>query len=113
MEYSTIAPFERFAKLKRLIEVRKRWWHHSGKTAYFERQWKPSKWTQRARLVFVCQKCKVQYKDPVQLELSVPFVWGYDFKVIVINQRIRACWPSIISRVRMNGPLRTESRLPD
>jgi hypothetical protein len=90
VKYSSIVPFDNFSKLKRLIEVRKRWWHNSGKTAHFERQWNPSKWTQSARCVFVRQKSKVQYKDPVQLELFVPIVWDYDFRVIVINKRMRA-----------------------
>jgi len=57
---------------------------------YFERQCRPGKWTQRALFAFVRQKNKVQYKGPVQLDLFVPFVRDYDFKVIVTNQRIRA-----------------------
>lgn len=90
VEYSISVPFERFAKLKRLIEARRQWWRHSGRIAYFEKQWKPAKWTRRARFVFVRQRNKVQSKEPVQLDLFVPFAWGYDFKVIVTNKRIRA-----------------------
>jgi len=90
VEYSISVPFERFAKLKRLIEARRQWWRHSGRMAYFEKQWKPAKWTRRARFVFVRQRNKVQSKEPVQLDLFVPFAWGYDFKVIVTNKRIRA-----------------------
>lgn len=90
VEYSISVPFERFAKLKRLIEARWQWWRHSGRMAYFEKQWKPAKWTRRARFVFVRQRNKVQSKEPVQLDLFVPFAWGYDFKVIVTNKRIRA-----------------------
>jgi len=90
VEYSISVPFERFVKLKRLIEARRQWWRHSGKIAYFEMQWKPSKWKRRARFVFVRQRSKVQSKEPVQLDLFTPFVWGYDFKVIVTNKRIRA-----------------------
>ena len=90
VEYSISVPFERFAKLKRLIEARRQWWRHSGRMAYFEKQWKPAKWTRRARFVFVRQRNKVQSKEPVQLDLFVPFAWGYEFKVIVTNKRIRA-----------------------
>jgi Transposase DDE domain group 1 len=90
VQYSISVPFERFAKLKRLIEVRRHWWRHSGKIAYFEQQWKPGNWARRARFVFVRQRSKVQSKEPVQLDLFVPFVWGYDFKVIVTNKRLRA-----------------------
>lgn len=90
VQYSISVPFERFAKLKRLIEARRQWWRHNGRIAYFERQWKPSTWTRRARFVFVRQRNKVQSKEPVQLDLFVPFAWGYDFKVIVTNKRIQA-----------------------
>jgi len=90
VEYSLSVPFERFAKLKRLIEARKHWWRHNGKIAYFEMQWKPSKWKRRARFVFVRQRSKIQSREPVQLDLFVPFAWGYDFKVMVTNKRIRA-----------------------
>lgn len=90
VQYSISVPFERFAKLKRLIETRRQWWRHNGRVAYFEKQWKPAKWTRRARFVFVRQRNKVQSREPVQLDLFVPFAWGYDFKVIVTNKRIRA-----------------------
>ena len=90
VEYSISVPLERFAKLKRLIEARRQWWRHNARMAYFEKQWKPAKWTRRDRFVFVRQRNKVQSREPVQLDLFVPFAWGYDFKVIVTNKRIRA-----------------------
>ena len=90
VQYSISVPFERFAKLKHLIEARRQWWRHNSRVAYFEKQWKPAKWTRRARFVFVRQRNKVQSKEPVQLDLFAPFAWGYDFKVIVTNKRIRA-----------------------
>jgi hypothetical protein len=90
VEYSISVPFERFAKLKRLAERRRNWRRHNARIAYFERQWKPDTWQQRARFIFVRQRNKVQSKEPVQLDLFTPFVWGYDFKVMVTNKRIGA-----------------------
>ena len=118
VQYSISVPFERFAKLKRLIEARRHWWRQCGRIAYFEKQWKSGKWTRRARFVFVRQKSKVQSKEPVQLDLFVPFAWVYDFKGHRDQQahpgRQAAGFPNGRgSQERVFAELKTDSQLED
>ena len=47
--------------------------------SYFETAWKPKRWDQRFRFVFVRTRTKKQYKGPVQLDLFIPHEYGYKF----------------------------------
>ena len=87
VEFTISVPFERFAELKKIIEGRKRWHGLNGVWSCFETQWKPKKWDERYRFVFVRQKTKKQNKEPIQLDLFIPHEYGYDFKVIVTNKQ--------------------------
>jgi len=90
VEFTISVPFERFVELKSRIE-RRRWWQRLGQAlSYFELRWKPKAWTRRYRFVFVRTRTAVRDKDPVQLDLFTPQVYGYEFKVIVTNKKIRA-----------------------
>ena len=90
IEFTVSVPFERFAELKRKIEQR-RWWHRvNGEVSYFETCWKPKKWNQPFRFVFVRSKARRQHKEPVQLDLFIPYQYGYDFKVIVTNKQLKS-----------------------
>jgi len=93
VEYTISVPFERFAKLKAMIEGRRRWWpmlgRHSG-TAHFEKSWKPESWARRARFLFIRKKVKVQTKGPIQLDLFEPVEEGLEYKVVVTNKKGRA-----------------------
>ena len=51
---------------------------------------KPKSWQRRHRFVFIRRCTKVQHKEPVQLDLFVPFEYGYEFKVIVTNKTLSA-----------------------
>ena len=86
VEFTISVPFERFAELKGMIEGRKRWHIFNETWAYFETRWKPKRWDHRARFVFVRQKTKQQYREPIQLDLFIPHEYGYDFRVIVTNK---------------------------
>jgi hypothetical protein len=89
IEFSVSVPFERFAELKGMIEGRKRWRRLNREISYFETPWKPKSWDERFRFVFVRTRAKKQHKGPVQLDLFIPYEYGYDFKVIVTNKALK------------------------
>ena len=90
VQFTISVPFERFAVLKALIESRKRWRRLNGQCSFFEANWKPSSWDERYRFVFVRNQNRKQHKGAVQLDLFIPYEYGYDFKVIVTNKLISA-----------------------
>jgi hypothetical protein len=95
VEFSISVPFERFVELKSMIEKRKRWHNINGEVSYFESHWKPKSWPRRCRFVMVRTLAKKQQKGPVQLDLFVPYEYGYEFKVIVTNKDLSP--PALIS----------------
>ena len=90
IEFTISVPFERFVALKRMIEGRKRWYTINDDLSYFETQWKPKSWPRRCRFVMIRTLAKQQQKGPVQLDLFVPYEYGYEFKVIVTNKELSA-----------------------
>lgn len=88
VEFTISVPFERFAALKALIEQRKRWRRLNGQCRFFDTDWKPAKWDARYRFVVIRSTNRQQYKGPVQLDLFIPYEYGYDFKVIVTNKPV-------------------------
>lgn len=89
VEFTISVPFERFTELKGMIEQRRRWWSLDAETSYFESSWKPQSWDHRFRFVFIRTRSKKQQKGPLQLDLFVPYEYGYTFKVIVTNKTLR------------------------
>jgi len=90
VEFTVSVPFERFVELKGMIEGRKRWRRLGHGVWYFETPWKPQSWNRRFRFVFVRTRVKRQHKGPVQLDLFIPYEYGYDFKVIITNKSLTA-----------------------
>lgn len=91
IEFSVTVPFERFVELKGMIQGRKRWRRVDSEVTYFESRWKPKKWDQRFRFLFIRSEVKRrQDKGPVQLDLFIPYESGYDFKVVVTNKKLKA-----------------------
>jgi hypothetical protein len=90
IEYTISVPFERFAQLKAMIENRRRWYVLDQQQDYFETRWKPKTWDRRHRFVFVRQRSKIQYKEPVQLDLFIPYEFGHTFKVVLTNKSLTA-----------------------
>jgi hypothetical protein len=90
VEFTISVPFERFAQLKKKVESRSFWWRLNKDLSYFEFRWKPKKWNHRHRFLVVRTRAVVRDKDPIQLDLFVPHVYGYEFKVVVTNKTIRA-----------------------
>ena len=90
VEYTISVPFEHFAKLKTPIEQRSRWYTLDQQYDYFESKRKPKSWRNRHRLIFVRQQVKVQSKQPVQLDLFIPYEYGYSFKAVLTNKALGA-----------------------
>lgn len=90
VEFTISVPFERLAALKRRIEAKRQWRYFDCETAYFEIRWKPKVWKWRHRFVVIRQEQKLQSKGPVQLDLFVPYQYGFEFKVIVTNKTATA-----------------------
>ena len=88
VEFTISVPFERFCGLKARVEARKRWRRVNAKTAYFELSWKPKSWKRRSRFLVIRSQRPAQRPGPLQLDLFIPQVVGYEFKVIVTNKRI-------------------------
>lgn len=86
VKFTASVPFERFSKLKKIIEDRKRWYKIDGRWSYFETNWKPNSWDDSFRFVFTRKKNKKQRKGPLQLKLFEPVDFDYDYKVIVTNK---------------------------
>jgi hypothetical protein len=89
IEFTLSVPFERFTELKGMIEQRKRWKYLDGETSFFEADWKPKSWDTQFRFVFIRTRSKKQQKGPIQLDLFVPYEYGYEFKVIITNKTLR------------------------
>lgn len=90
IEYSISVPFERLGALKEQIESRRRWHRINRQCDYFEIQWKPKCWLERHRFIAVRKTVKKQTKQPVQLDLFIPYEQGYEFKVIITNKTTTA-----------------------
>ncbi len=88
VEFTVSVPFERFAELKKKIEARQRWQRMGCDVSFFEENWKPKVWNRRFRFLFVRTLAKRQQKGPVQLDLFLPYEYGYDFKVVITNKAI-------------------------
>ena len=79
-----------FVSGKVLTVHRKRWRRLNGQYSFFEMDWKPASWDARYRFVFTRSQNRKQYKGAVQLDLFIPYEYGYDFKVIVTNKPVSA-----------------------
>jgi hypothetical protein len=88
IEFTVSVPFERFVELKGKIEGRRRWRRLGSEVSCFEESWKPKVWNRRFRFLFVRTRAKRQQKGPVQLDLFLPYEYGYDFKVVVTNKTL-------------------------
>jgi hypothetical protein len=90
VEFSISVPFERFAELKALIEKREHWHPLDPQCHFFETDWKPKSWDVSHRFLFIRTRSRIQHKGVVQLDLFIPYEYGYDFKVVVTNKRLSA-----------------------
>jgi hypothetical protein len=87
VEFTISVPFERFSELKKMIDGRRRWRYFNGELSFFDTNWKPKKWDDKFRFLFIRKRVKQQSKEAVQLDLFVPQQYGLEFKVIVTNKQ--------------------------
>jgi len=90
VEFTISVPFARLLDLKSRIEKRRRWSRVNSQVSYFELRWKPKSWKRRARFLAIRTVNAVQRKGPLQLDLFIPQLFGYEFKVVVTNKAISA-----------------------
>jgi hypothetical protein len=86
VEFTLSVPFERFVELKKQIQERSRWRTLDATWSCFVCAWKPKKWKKAYRFLFIRQRYATIRKEPIQLDLFVPYEYGYEFKVIVTNK---------------------------
>ena len=72
VEFTALAPFERFPALKRMIEGRRRWRRIDEELSFLESQRKPDNWTERYRFLFIRTRVRRQNNEPIQLDFFVP-----------------------------------------
>jgi hypothetical protein len=83
-------PYERFTEFKGVVNRPKRWRQLNERCEFFEIHWKPKRWNENYRFVFIRTCKRRQYKEPVQLDVFIPYEYGYDSKVIITNMRLSA-----------------------
>jgi hypothetical protein len=78
-------PFERFPKLKAIIEARRRFRRIDAELSFFESDWKPDKWNRSYRVLVIRKRVRKQVKGPLQLDLFKPVAQDFEYKVIATN----------------------------
>ena len=91
VEYTISVPFERYSTIKVHVQERKRWRRVCNDTQYFEKQFSLQSWDiPQHRFLFVRERCKVQHKEPIQLDLFEPYDFDYQYKSIITNKTTNA-----------------------
>jgi len=86
-EFSISVPFERFVKLKELIQASNCWRRMGEKSDACELDWKPDCWKRKkVRLIGVRTLEAKQRKGPLQLDLFEPIDFQYSYQVIATNK---------------------------
>ena len=106
--FTASVPFERWTELKSMVEHCAQWSRVNAVMSVYETLWKPKSWAQSYRCVFVRKRVRRQNKQPIQLDLFVPHVHDYEFKVIVTNLTLTPARSS--SSMRGGGRRRASSR---
>ena len=88
VKFTLSVPFERFVAIKGMIKQRLH--RLNDVSGYFETAWKPQCWDSCFRFIFIHTKTKKQQEGPVQLDLFVPYDYGYNFKPIVTHKTLIA-----------------------
>ena len=87
VEFTATVPFERFTKLKGLVENRPHWERIDDTWSYFECDWKPECWLVTFRIVVLRQKKAQPTKGPLQLDLFEPKSHVYEYQAIVAGKQ--------------------------
>lgn len=91
VEYTISVPHQRYHSINDHIEQRCRWRPLADESHYFEKSLSLKSWSiAPRRFIFVRQCCKVQDKQPLQLDLFVPQDFNYQYKAVVTNKTSNA-----------------------
>ncbi len=85
-QFTISVPFLRMTELKGYVESRQRWTPINEDISYFEMKWKPKKWIEKYRFIFVRRIQKKQHKEPLQLDMFLPDEYEYQYSVIITNK---------------------------
>jgi hypothetical protein len=88
VEYTISVPFERMLVLKGCVEKRRKWHCLDDKCDFFEMRWKPKSWKIKRRFIVVRQATQIQQKQPIQLDLFIPYDYQWEFKIILTNKQL-------------------------
>lgn len=87
VEYTISVPHMRYHSINDHIKQRCRWRPMNDDAHYFEKRLSLKSWSiPRHRFIFVRQSCKVQNKEPLQLDLFVPHDFDYQYKAVITNK---------------------------
>lgn len=86
VEFTCSVPFERFPALKGLIEDFEQWERIDDTWSSFETAWKPARWDDSYRLVFVRKRKPKRRREPLQLDLFIPKDFEHEYTVIATNK---------------------------
>ncbi len=81
-DFTCSLPFERFPKLKAIIEARQRYFRIDDALSYFESDWKPDKWSNKYRVIIIRKRVRKQLKGLLQLDLFRPVDHDFEYKAI-------------------------------
>ena len=86
VEYTISVPFERLLVLKTCIEKRRKWHYLDETSDFFDIQWKPTSWKTTRRFIVVRQATPIQQKQPIQLDLFIPYDYQWAFNIVLTNK---------------------------
>jgi len=92
VEFSASVPFERFAKLKKIVQTTSDWQRINDLWSFSEISWRPHCWAKSCdyRIILYRRRSVVQRKGPLQLDLFEPRDTEFEYKVVVSNKKIGA-----------------------
>lgn len=91
VEYTISVPHQRYRSIYEHIKQRCRWRRLNDNDGYFEKSLSLKSWSIPAhRFIFVRQHCKIQNKEPIQLDLFEPHDFDYQYKAIITNKSTTA-----------------------
>lgn len=90
VQFSASVPFERFPKLKKLIDACDNWQQSRNNWSVAELNFTPTSWDVRFRFIAVRHCVRTPRPGPLQLDLFEPRDSQYEYKVIVTNKIVTA-----------------------
>lgn len=91
VQYTISVPHQRYNSINDHIKQRRRWRPMNNEADYFEKSLSLKSWSiPKHRFIFVRQCCKVQSKEPIQLDMFEPHDFNHQYKAVVTNKTSKA-----------------------